>query len=405
MMVEFLGIVVENFDNTDIVVHKPSGEEEIVGNNLLPRIGPNELIKPGYVVEVEEYRSGLFIDFIKSKNGFSIGNTPGRVRSIYDSTMSVELENGNVITTEVPPEYYGVIKEGWEIELTSVLTFRRVLDRNKDQSPDEGENSQDDDRYIDYSQDVSSQSLSQVGGLEEVKNKLMKNVIAPTQQPRLRKNLNLPSTRGVLFYGESGTGKTITAKALTSEIGGNFYPIKGPELVSKYYGETERQIREVFSQAEESAKDSKKPSVVFFDELDSVAPPRADADDTERRIVAQLLSELDGVSRVENLVVIGTTNLIEGIDQAILRPGRFDEKIEFGLPTSKGRVEILSIHLEEVDLRSSVNPEAVAMRTEGFSGADLKEIVTQAKFIALNEFRDYLCKEDFDIALDRWEGS
>lgn len=182
-----------------------------------------------------------------------------------------------------------------------------------------------------------------------------------------------------------------------------FFHIGGPEIVSKYYGESERQIRGVFDAAEEQAEEEGKPAVVFIDELDSVVPRRDRADETERRIVAQFLTELDGLEDRGDIIVIGATNLIEVIDPAVRRPGRFDEEIEFSLPNTEDRIEILRVHSDDMPLSDSVDFEDIAQQTRGWSGADLESIVKKAGLIAIKEDRTKVQHEDFVIASERFD--
>lgn len=391
----YSGIVLENYQNKRLLIQHKSGDDELIANKIGPFMGPNEYIEPGYVVEIETRSIDEEATYVLSRNGYSNGNLPGRVEKVEKDSLHVRTDTG-VIVVSKPDEN---IERGFTVELTHALTFRKVTDRNVDNTGYLA-NQGSDNASPDYSQSLSTESFDQIGGLKEIKKSLTERVIQPIKRIDVRKALDLSSTRGVLFYGEPGTGKTITAKALANELGGQFYPIKGPELVSKYYGETEREIREVFSQAKDSATKS-EPSTIFFDELDSVAPPRSDADETERRIVAQLLSEMDGIEDVENVVVVGTTNIIDGIDQAILRPGRLDEKIEFEPPGIDGRTEILESHVGRANTKPSVNYYEIAEKTQGLTGADLEEVVIQAKYVALNSEREYLSQEDLRIALSR----
>jgi len=230
------------------------------------------------------------------------------------------------------------------------------------------------------------------------------------EKPDEMERFDLEGRFGILFYGPPGTGKTMLAKAAANEWGSadSFFHIGGPEIVSKYYGESERQIREVFNAAKkkgEKNEEEKKgePAVVFIDEIDSVVPRRDRADETERRIVAQLLSELDGLEDRGNIIVIGATNLIEVIDPAVRRPGRFDEEIEFTLPEKEERREILEVHSDDMPVSSSVSFQDIAERTRGWSGADLESIVKKAGLIAVKEERPKVEHEDFVIALERFD--
>jgi transitional endoplasmic reticulum ATPase len=239
--------------------------------------------------------------------------------------------------------------------------------------------------------------------LDHVKRAVREQIIQPldTENEELRETLDVTLSQGLLFYGPAGTGKTRTAKAVTNHVDGDLFIVDGPELVSKYYGETERQIRDVFQEAERAAEASGNPSIVFFDELDSMAPSRGQADETERRIVAQLLSELDGFDERGDIIVIGATNLVDEIDQAILRPGRFDSQLEFSKPDREAREAILQISLGDTPIADDVNLTVVAEQTEEFTGADLAAVVDQAKYLALQDGEEAVRMEHLRIGAAR----
>ena len=175
----------------------------------------------------------------------------------------------------------------------------------------------------------------------------------PLRHPELFKRLGVEAPKGVLLHGPPGTGKTLLAKAVANETNANFYTIGGPEIMSKYYGESEEKLRNVFEQAEKNA-----PSIIFIDEIDSIAPKREEVSgEVERRIVAQLLSLMDGMSTRGKVVVIGATNRVNAIDPALRRPGRFDREIEIGVPDRNGRLEVLQIHTRGMPLAKDVNLE------------------------------------------------
>ncbi len=222
-----------------------------------------------------------------------------------------------------------------------------------------------------------------IGGLEDVKQQLREAVEWPLKYPDSYKRLGIDAPKGILLYGPPGCGKTLLAKAVATESEANFVSIKGPEIFSKWVGESEKAIRELFRKARQVA-----PSVVFIDEIDSIAPMRGlgigDSMVTER-VVSQLLTELDGVSRLEGVVVIGATNRPDIIDPALLRPGRFDRVIFVPPPDAKARLEILKVHTRKMPLANDVNLEQVAELTEGYSGADLEVLVREAGLMALRE--------------------
>src|SRR5256714_2480840 len=201
----------------------------------------------------------------------------------------------------------------------------------------------------------------------------------PLRHPELFKRLGVEAPKGVLLHGPPGTGKTLLAKAVASETNANFYTIGGPEIMSKYYGESEEKLRNVFQQAEKNA-----PSIIFIDEIDSIAPKREEVSgEVERRIVAQLLSLMDGMSSRGKVVVIGATNRVNAIDPALRRPGRFDREIEIGVPDRNGRLEVLQIHTRGMPLAKDVNLDKLADISHGFVGADLQALAKEAAMRAL----------------------
>ncbi|MEM5826850.1 MAG: CDC48 family AAA ATPase [Pyrobaculum sp.] len=223
---------------------------------------------------------------------------------------------------------------------------------------------------------------SDVGGLENVKQELREAVEWPLKYPDRFKKFGLRPPKGVLLFGPPGTGKTLLAKAVATESGANFIAVRGPEIFSKWVGESEKAIREVFKKARMAA-----PSVIFIDEIDALATARGLGGDSlvGERVVAQLLAEMDGVKSLENVVVIAATNRPDLIDPALLRPGRFDRIIYVPPPDYKARLEILLIHTKSTPLAKDVDLEDLARRTEGYSGADIELLVREATFLALRE--------------------
>jgi transitional endoplasmic reticulum ATPase len=222
---------------------------------------------------------------------------------------------------------------------------------------------------------------SEIGGLEGVKQELIESVEWPLTYARLFRHMGATPPKGILLYGPPGTGKTMLAKAVATESQANFISIKGPEFLSKWVGESEKAVRETFRRARQAA-----PSVVFLDEIDSIAPTRggstSDSHVTER-VISQILTELDGLEPLNSVIVIAATNRPDIIDPALLRPGRFDRLIEVGLPDEKARLDILKVHTEGKPLAEDINLEEIAKRTEKYSGADLAAIVNEAVMLAI----------------------
>ena len=218
-----------------------------------------------------------------------------------------------------------------------------------------------------------------IGGLENEIKMVREMIELPLKHPELFERLGIEAPKGVLLHGPPGTGKTLLAKAVANETNANFYSLSGPEIMSKYYGESEENLRNVFKEAQENA-----PSIIFIDEIDSIAPKREEVHgEVERRIVAQLLALMDGLEERGKVVVIGATNRINAIDPALRRPGRFDREIEIGIPDKKGRREILEIHTRGMPLAKDVDLDKIAEITHGYSGADLAALCKEAAIRAL----------------------
>ncbi|TDA34596.1 AAA family ATPase, partial [Candidatus Nezhaarchaeota archaeon WYZ-LMO8] len=225
---------------------------------------------------------------------------------------------------------------------------------------------------------------SDIGGLEEAKQALKEAVEWPLKYPEIFEKANIKPPRGILLYGPPGTGKTLLAKAVATESEANFVSIKGPEIFSKWVGESERAIREIFRKARQAA-----PCIVFIDEIDAIAPRRGgdigDAHVTDR-VVNQLLTELDGIEELRGVVVIAATNRPDIVDPALLRPGRFDRLIYVPPPDAKAREEIFKIHLRGKPLGADVNIQKLVSLTEGYTGADIAALCNTAAMIALRDF-------------------
>jgi transitional endoplasmic reticulum ATPase len=218
-----------------------------------------------------------------------------------------------------------------------------------------------------------------VGGLGPAIEKIREMVELPLRHPELFTHLGIEPPKGVLLYGPPGTGKTLLAKAVANESGAHFISISGPEVMSKWYGESEKRIREIFAEAEKNA-----PSIIFIDEIDAIAPKREEVTgEVERRVVAQLLAMMDGLKSRGKVIVIAATNRENAIDPALRRPGRFDREIEIGVPDQKGRKEILQIHTRNMPLAKDVDLEWLSAITYGFVGADLEALCKEAAMASL----------------------
>jgi transitional endoplasmic reticulum ATPase len=222
-------------------------------------------------------------------------------------------------------------------------------------------------------------TYEEIGGMKEQIKRLREIVELPMRHPEVFARLGIEPHSGILMYGSPGCGKTLIAKALASESEANFFIINGPEIMNKYYGETEARLRDIFKEARESA-----PSIIFIDEIDAIAPKREEAfGDVEKRVVAQLLALMDGMSDRGQVIVLGATNRSESLDPALRRPGRFDREIEIGVPNVEGRLEILQIHTRGMPLSEDINLQELAARLHGYTGADIKALCREAAMKAL----------------------
>jgi len=221
-----------------------------------------------------------------------------------------------------------------------------------------------------------------IGDLEEAKEKIREMVELPLKHPELFRHLGIEPPKGVLLYGPPGTGKTLLAKAVANESGAYFIAINGPEIMSKYYGESEQRLREVFEEAQKNA-----PAIIFIDEIDAIAPRReAVTGEVERRVVAQLLALMDGLKERGQVIVIAATNRPNDIDPALRRPGRFDREIAFPVPDKRARREILQVHTRNMPLADDVDLDEIAELTHGYTGADLAALCREAAIHALRRF-------------------
>ncbi len=231
---------------------------------------------------------------------------------------------------------------------------------------------------------VPDVSWDDVGGLDELKDELREAVEWPIKHKEAYDYVNVETPKGVLLHGPPGTGKTLIAKALAKMTESNFISIKGPELLSKWVGESEKGVREIFRKARQVA-----PCIIFLDEVDSLVPRRgsgnSDSHVTEN-IVSQILTEIDGLEELHNVLIIGATNRLDIVDEALLRPGRFDRIIEVGNPDSKGRKHIFEIHTKKKPLESNVDIKKLVEITDGFSGAEIASITNRAALVALKRY-------------------
>ncbi|PWR71083.1 CDC48 family AAA ATPase [Methanospirillum stamsii] len=249
------------------------------------------------------------------------------------------------------------------------------------------------DKPISGFEGISQITYEDIGGLRDELQRLRETIELPMRHPELFRHLGIEPPKGVLLFGPPGTGKTLIAKAVANESGAHFIPIAGPEVISKYYGESEQRLREVFEEAAENA-----PAIIFIDELDSITPKREEVTgEVERRVVAQLLTMMDGLEERGQVVVIGATNRLDAIDPALRRPGRFDREIEIGVPSNPDRVEILKIHTRGMPLFDDVRLEELAERTHGYTGADIAALSREAAIRALRRYLPQINLDEDEI--------
>jgi transitional endoplasmic reticulum ATPase len=284
-----------------------------------------------------------------------------RGRSVIEGqTVRVDVI-GNSITlviAKVVPKGIAIVTDDTEIEL-----------KEEPYKPEEGKREVSDIHYED------------IGGLGRELELVREMIELPLRHPEIFERLGIQPPKGVLLYGPPGTGKTLIAKAVANEVDAHFISLSGPEIMSKYYGESEKGLREKFEEAEQNA-----PAIIFIDEIDSIAPKREETKgEVERRVVAQLLSLMDGLKGRGQVIVIAATNLPDSIDPALRRGGRFDREIEIGIPDKKGRFEIFQVHTRGVPLGNDVKIEEYANSTHGFVGADISLLVKEAAMHALRK--------------------
>ncbi|ADL18702.1 MULTISPECIES: proteasome-activating nucleotidase [Acidilobus] len=325
----------------------------------------NKLLEPPYIeaMVLEVLSDGRAV--VKSSTG---PNLVVRIASNVDIDKlrpgaSVALNNKGSTIVEVLPSIHDPLVEAMEIEERPSITFKDV------------------------------------GGLEEQIREIYEVVGLPLIKPQLFDEIGVEPPKGVLLYGPPGTGKTLVARALAGEVKATFIRVVASQFVNKFIGEGARIVREVFRLAKE-----KKPSIIFIDEIDAIGSRRVDmgtsGDREVQRTMLQLLAEMDGFDPLEGVKVVAATNRIDLLDPALLRPGRFDRIIEIPLPDKKGRLEILKIHTRNMKLKD-VDLEEIASMTEGFSGAELKAVATEAGFFAIRDGKNYVSQEHFIKAVDK----
>jgi len=325
-------------------------DPEMLRNGLLGRpVFKGDIISLGGVQRRKDLMSEGFPDiFGDLQDLFGQGGGPGRFPGFQQIRFMVSSTN---------PNSGCYINEDTEISLNS-----KAVDISNDG-------------------DLPDIAYEDVGGMTEEIKKVREMVEVPLKHPEIFEKLGIEPPRGVLLTGPPGTGKTLLAKAVASETDANFILLNGPEIMSKFYGESEKKIRDIFEDAEKNA-----PSIIFFDEIDAIAPKREEVQgEVERRVVSQLLTMMDGLKSRGKVIVIGATNRINSVDPALRRPGRFDREIEISVPSKEARLDILKIHTRNMPLAKNVNLVFLAGKTHGFVGADLSALAKEAAMVVLRK--------------------
>ncbi len=366
---------------------------EIIGNKrTVARVWPSRIEEDG-IIRIDKY--------IRRNAGARLGDAV-KVRKV-DSKRITKLTLAPVIPIRYAPDFPRYVKEkllnipisrgdmlvipvvGRALEMVAV----QVLPGPYGIVTEETQVVIRPEPYKEVERKIPRVTYEDIGGLDKEIQRIREMVELPLKHPELFRHLGIEPPKGVLLYGPPGTGKTLLAKAVANESGAHFIAINGPEIMSKFYGESEARLREVFKEAEENA-----PSIIFIDEIDAIAPKREEVvGEVEKRVVAQLLSLMDGLESRGNVIVIAATNRPDAVDPALRRPGRFDREIYIGVPDRKGRKEILQIHTRNMPLDDDVDLDKLAELTHGYVGADLAALAKEA---AMNALRRFLPKIDLE---------
>ncbi|GGL67232.1 ATP-binding protein [Halocalculus aciditolerans] len=340
-------------------------------------------VTPGDFVEVEDhYTRDKAVGFAREDDP---SGQQGIIEKKTDDLLLVRTETGKQVLP-IPEED---VSPGDGVLLTDLGEFYTVFEEDiVDLDDDDGGSLRRGVNDMDPSdlepENVPDKQYSDFGGMDEVVEEVEYKVQVPLKEPERFEDVGMDAPKGVLFYGPPGTGKTYLAKIVANQVeDASFYSIRGPELSAELVGRTERLLRGLFEKAQNNP-----PAIIFFDEIDSVAPRRDKTMDSGRRTVGQLLSLMDGIEDRGRVVVIGTTNLIEAIDPALRRPGRFGREIEFHRPSREGRREILDIHRPDVEFADTVSFDDLVEKTEGWTGAHIESLFEEIGEILLKEERD-----------------
>lgn len=334
-----------------IIVH---GDPEMFKNGLLGRaVAKGDIISLGGVQRRRDLMSEGFPDIF------------GNMDELLGGGMFSGFQQIKFVVVSTSPGQPCIITEETEVQLNS-----KAVEVSEETVPD-----------VTY---------EDIGGLTDEVKKIREMVELPLKHPEIFDKLGIEPPKGVLLHGPPGTGKTLLAKAVANESEANFILLNGPEIMSKFYGESEKKIRDIFEDANKNA-----PSIIFIDEIDAIAPKREEVQgEVERRVVSQLLTMMDGLNARGRVIVIGATNRVNSLDPALRRPGRFDREVEISVPDKAGRLSILKIHTRNMPLVKSVNLEELAAKTHGFVGADLNALTKEAAMSVLRKILPEIKLED-----------
>jgi len=318
-------------------------------------------------------------------------------KKLYDIELSISYTSNDKIIPEIENNYLDKIKKFLLEYMTSIPIHNNYILELEDVIIEIKTNIDDDEygilipetniRINEIKKDtkkikkMKKISFEEIGGLNNIIKKIEQIISLPLKHPELLEENGIKPIKGILLYGPPGTGKTLIAKAISDNFNLSFYSIKGPEILNKYFGQSEENLRNIFNIAKRNA-----PSIIFIDEIDSIAAKRENSEhDIEQRIVAQLLSLMDGIEERGKVIIVAATNQINNIDEALRRPGRFDREFEIPIPDQKGRREIFNIYTKNLSLASDVNLDYFSDITHGFTGADIESLIKEAAYIAINK--------------------
>lgn len=353
------------------------------GEIILVKNEVSRQVTPGDFVEVEShFRRDKAVRFAREDDPTG---QQALVEKKTDEYLLVRTNTGKRIL----PTPNVDVSPGDAVLLTNLGEFYQVFEEDIVDLDDDGENGSwrevNDTNPSDLEpENVPNKQYSDFGGMDEIVEEVKYKVEVPLKEPERFEDVGMDAPKGVLFYGPPGTGKTYLAKIVANQVeDASFYSIRGPELSAELVGRTERLLRGLFEKAQNNP-----PAIIFFDEIDSVAPRRDKTMDSSRRTVGQLLSLMDGIEDRGRVVVVGTTNLLEAIDPALRRPGRFGREIEFHRPSPEGRREILDIHKPDIEFADTVSLDNLVEKTEGWTGAHIESLFKEIGEILLKEERD-----------------